>query len=166
MKRLYVLRHAQTVPFSSQGDKERALLPIGHEQASALGIAMKEKGYVPDYVLCSPARRTRETFNGLLKALGDVPAVFPEDLYNASVAVHLTRLSEVNERYQSVLVIAHNPGIHELAMRFADDGPQVPQISSGYPPATLSVLDLDCTVWAEIEIPGHSGRLADVVPAA
>ena len=62
MKRLLVFRHAKAGPHDVAHDKERALIDRGRNDAALMGRAMGDKGYLPDLVLCSSAKRTMETW--------------------------------------------------------------------------------------------------------
>lgn len=75
-KRLFILRHAES-PLSGSEDFERPLSARGVRQAQALGAAMKQQDLLPDYVVCSPARRTRETYDALERYLPEVSSIFP-----------------------------------------------------------------------------------------
>jgi phosphohistidine phosphatase len=78
--------------------------------------AMRELGLIPDMVLLSPSRRTRETLEAL-EPWDDAPLIEPVDtLYLATVPHLLDVLHGVPETVRSVLLIGHNPGMHELAM--------------------------------------------------
>mgnify|MGYP003655208627 CR=1 FL=1 len=78
-KRLFLLRHAIAVNELSDGDANRPLAPKGAEDAVALGQHMLKNDYKPDFVLCSPARRTRETLKGLQDHIS-VSVVHPDML--------------------------------------------------------------------------------------
>jgi phosphohistidine phosphatase len=71
-------------------------------------------------MLCSPARRARETLERVEGALGDeVEVVFEEGPYGASEAALLARLRALQPEVGSVLVIGHNPGLEQLALALA-----------------------------------------------
>jgi phosphohistidine phosphatase len=81
---------------------------------------MREFGLIPDLVLVSNARRTLETMSAL-EPWDDTPLVEPiDDLYLASEALLLATLRAVAETVRTVLLIGHNPGIHELAILLTD----------------------------------------------
>ncbi len=117
LRQLLLLRHAKSLWDDPKlSDHARPLNGRGRSSARAMRLAMRELGLSPDLVLVSSARRTLQT----LEALGpwdDVPLIEPMDaLYLASARAMLDVLHGVTETVRSVLLIGHNPGMHELAM--------------------------------------------------
>ena len=117
LRQLLLLRHAKSLWDDPKlSDHARPLNGRGRASARAMRLAMRELGLSPDLVLVSSARRTLQT----LEALGpwdDVPLIEPMDaLYLASARAMLDVLHGVTETVRSVLLIGHNPGMHELAM--------------------------------------------------
>ncbi len=80
MKTLYILRHAEAAPGSP--DEQRHLTDKGRTQAKQVGQAMREKGWHPATIFCSPATRTKQTWEGL--DLSGPKPDFKKDIYNAS----------------------------------------------------------------------------------
>lgn len=152
MKRLLLLRHAQALN-DAPSDKQRALSPKGIDDASALGCLMEKKGFIPDFVLCSPALRTRQTLEALESSIGERPASHPEILYNGAAGDYLTQIQGASDDHSNIMVIAHNPSIYELVIRLSDPthDAMMQKLSAGYQPATLSVLDCPCDSWADIQ---------------
>jgi phosphohistidine phosphatase len=72
-------------------------------------------------VICSPSRRTRETMDGISDALGHIPVMFEESVYEAGVGQLLDVLRAVDEKFQSVVLIGHNPGVGDLVDMLVDD---------------------------------------------
>ena len=106
--------------------------------------AMKELGLAPDVVLVSSARRTLQTMEAL-EPWEDTPLIEPMDaLYLASPQQMLTVLRGVAETARSVLLVGHNPGLHETAMLLV--GPQIMamgapatrRLAEGYPTGALA----------------------------
>jgi phosphohistidine phosphatase len=118
---LLLLRHAKAVPAeSADGDAERALAPRGKRQARTLAGWFRGPGVVPDHVLSSPSARTRETLDIVRSGFGAAPPVeFDPVLYLAPWPAILERIRRVPEDAKSVLVVGHNPGLHELAVSLA-----------------------------------------------
>lgn len=114
MKTLYLLRHAK----SSWGDSElsdfdRPLNNRGRREAEKIAEYMKENKYIPEYIICSTAKRTRETLEEILKALKfEGEANYLESLYLASSNTIGEAIKSVN--VESLLVIGHNPGIENF----------------------------------------------------
>ena len=73
MRELILLRHAHAEPaVSGQADLDRPLSPVGLAEAEAAGKWLKENNLLPDCVMCSPSRRTRETLEAVMTAIGYV----------------------------------------------------------------------------------------------
>jgi phosphohistidine phosphatase len=148
LKTLYVLRHAKAAPEAAGGDAARPLVKRGRKAARAMAEFLGGLKPATELILCSPAARTRETLEIVLPALRPAPAVdFEDRLYLASAERLFERLRLLSPKTQSVLLIGHNPGVHELALRLAiDPGP----LAAGFPTAALAVLDVPGT-WAELQ---------------
>lgn len=118
MKTVYILRHAKS-DWADPGmrDHDRPLNERGREAAPAMAAYMKDKGYKPELVLCSTARRTIETFDLVKAALGKQATVkFEEGLYLAEPLHLLERLRRLDDRLKAVMFIGHNPGVAQFAV--------------------------------------------------
>ncbi len=118
--RLVLLRHAKS-GWGDPGleDRERPLNARGR-QAGKLLAAHLAKTHRPDLVLCSSALRTRQTLDLVAHAWTPPPPVTIEDrLYLASASALLKRIGTVEDEIGTVLVVAHNPGLHQLAEALA-----------------------------------------------
>jgi len=122
---------------------------------------MRDLGLVPDMVLVSPARRTMQTLEAL-EPWDDTPLIEPLDtLYLASAQQLLQALQAVPETVRSVLLIGHNPGMHELAMLVAGRaglarGTAGKRLAEGFPTAALADFAIS-TPWWQLDEGG--GRL-------
>ncbi len=121
MHMLHLLRHAKSSWKEEVEDHERALSRRGREAARRVGQALPAAVGTLDLVLCSSARRTRETLE-LIVAEFTVrpPSVIEEKLYEASKDELMDRLRRLAEEISNVLLIGHNPGLHNLAIAIAD----------------------------------------------
>ncbi|MDP9096935.1 MAG: histidine phosphatase family protein [Pseudomonadota bacterium] len=147
MRQLLLLRHAKSSWDDRElPDHERPLNPRGRRAAAAMRDAMDHLGLVPDLVLLSTSVRTVQTLEAL-EPWAETPLVDRmEALYNASASTLLDTVRAVKETVRSVLVIAHNPGIHELAnilvgARARNDGlanPDIRRLRDGYPSGALT----------------------------
>ena len=154
MRQLLILRHAKSAP-SEAGlpDRERPLNDAGRRAAAAMRRAMRELGLAPDLVLVSSAKRTLETLDAL-EPWDDTPLVEPMDeLYLATAGRLLCALRGVAETVRGVLLIGHNPGLHELVTTLADPravhGDALERAREGFPTMAL----------AEFSIAGPWSRL-------
>ncbi|MGI9658950.1 MAG: SixA phosphatase family protein [Gaiellaceae bacterium] len=150
MKRLYLLRHAKSTPAADfNADHERPLAPRGVAATERLTRYLYAQGTEPNIVLCSSARRTRETLEGISAGLhGDPELVIDGGLYCASTELLLQRLRGLPSDVESAMVIGHNPGLHDLAVLLtgADAGARL----SVFPTGALVTLDLDAAGWAAL----------------
>ena len=154
MRELYLLRHAKTkLAEPGQADRDRALAPRGRRASPEIGTYMATEGMIPDLVLCSTALRTRETLSLLLTGLRATPGIlFEEELYLAEAQTLLDRLSDLPANSSRVLVVGHNPGIHELAHHFARHGASEAALAlaSGFPTGARARYELEGD-WSEID---------------
>ena len=113
---LVLLRHAKAANPEGVADAARPLTPRGHADAAAAGAWLANRGYLPDLVICSPSRRTRETWHGVALALSKGPEVtYPEEAYGAGAGELLDLVSAVDDATGTVLVIGHNPAMSSLS---------------------------------------------------
>jgi len=113
---LVILRHAKAANPDGVPDRERPLSDRGHADATAAGAWLVHSGLLPDLVLCSPARRTRQTWHGVALALASAPQVrYDEAIYGAPVRTLLATVRAAAADVTTVLLIGHNPGLSELS---------------------------------------------------
>jgi phosphohistidine phosphatase len=139
MHRLHLLRHAKSSWGENVKDRERKLNGRGRDEAERVGKTLPGAIGPLDLVLCSTARRTRETATLVLAGFARPPRIlFEEGLYLAGASALLERLSRLDEAEGSVLVIGHNPGLHELAIALATpDSPGYAALSGGKFPTAV-----------------------------
>lgn len=114
MLRLIVLRHAKSDWDAGVAtDHERPLNARGRREAPLTAENLVARGYVPDYVTCSDAKRTRETL-GLMTPFASVETVFEERLYLADLDVVRAVASAVPATARCWMIVGHNPGWEEL----------------------------------------------------
>jgi phosphohistidine phosphatase len=138
---LHLLRHASAAPKDTAGDRARPLDLAGRHAAEALAAWIAGRRLAPDLVLCSPALRTRQTLDLVAPAFtASARTVIEDELYLASAAQLLARLRRLDPAEESVLVVGHNPGLHELAATLSEvaAGPLVARLAQGFPAAALA----------------------------
>src|SRR6476659_3405682 len=152
MHTLYLLRHAKSSwDDPTLSDRDRPLAPRGRRDAKRIAKHLARLGIEPELVLCSPALRTRETLELLGPALGASPTVRLEvELYAASSASLLERIRAVPETITSLMLIGHNPGLHELALVLASAGAELERLEATFPTAALATLTLSNTPWSRL----------------
>jgi phosphohistidine phosphatase len=145
MRQLLLLRHAKSSwDDASIPDRDRPLDARGRSAAAAMRQAMRRLGLAPDVVLVSTARRTMETLEAL-EPWDDTPLVEPLDsLYLADPKQLTAALRDVAETVRSVLLIGHNPGMHDFAVSLAGskamrgDGKNERALTAGFPTGALA----------------------------
>lgn len=139
MRTLILLRHAHAEPAGAgQADLDRPLSAEGLAEAEAAGRWLAGQGLAPDCVLCSPARRARETLEAVLGVIGYVEQRLEPDIYEATSGT-LAALVDRQRQADRLLVVGHNPGLERLAalLHSGQSGDY-----RGMPPAGIAVLDL------------------------
>jgi len=152
MHGLHLLRHAKSSWTEDVEDRERKLNRRGREEAERVGADLPGAIGPLDLVLCSTARRTRETAALVLAGFAPAPrTVFEEGLYLAGAAALLDRLSRLDEAEGSVMVIGHNPGLHELALALATpDSPGYAALSGGKFPTAVRASFAVAGAWSAL----------------
>jgi phosphohistidine phosphatase len=155
---LLLLRHAKSSwADPALGDHDRPLAPRGERAARLIAAHLRAEGITPELVLCSSARRTRETLAALRTVLPDSTDVRIEDgLYGAGATAILTILRAVDPAVPSVMVIGHNPGLEDLALALAGDGEAAAlhQLRAKYPTGALASLDVRASSWPQLAFGG------------
>jgi phosphohistidine phosphatase len=152
MTHLYLLRHTKSSwDDSDLADHDRPLAPRGRRATKLLAAHLHREGIAPELLLCSSARRARETLEGIAPALGDDVSVQVErELYGASDRDLLERLHSIPDHTQSAMLIGHNPAIQELALSLAGSGEELPRMERKYPTGALATLTFSGS-WRELE---------------
>lgn len=169
MRTIYLLRHAKAESASgTDHDIDRKLAPAGREACGVIGSYMKEKKYKPDFVLCSAASRTHETFELTMEAAGmSPPYQMDKKLYTTTVEQIIGRLHLLSDDIESVMVVGHNPVMHQLALTLASpaESDMRSMLEMKYPTGALTVLHFTVDFWSDIS--HWKGELADyMMPSA
>jgi phosphohistidine phosphatase len=152
MKRIHLLRHAKSSwKDTSLLDHDRPLAGRGRRAAKAIAHHMRDNDIAPDLVLCSTARRARETLDRLEPVLSRSAVEVDGDLYAASAPALLQRLRTVADTVESVLLIGHNPGLQDLALELARPSPTADELAAKYPTAALATLEVSTATWRELD---------------
>lgn len=117
-----------------------------------MGAYLAEKGMMPDMVLCSSATRTRETLQFLGWA---VPTILSEKLYLASAGEILAQLQQMDDAVKHVMIIGHNPGMHELVVRLMEDAKDekdIKRLAAKFPTCAYAHLSLDLDAWKDLAL--------------
>ncbi len=156
-----LLRHAKS-DWSSPGmaDPDRPLNERGESAAHLMGAYLVRHGLVPDRILCSPARRTRETCAAITGEWTKEATIdYADSLYAASPETILSAIRAAPTRARNLMVIGHNPGLQALAEQLiaAGDVGARERLREKFPTCALAVIDFATDSWDKIHAQG--GRL-------
>lgn len=161
-RRLVLLRHAKS-SWAEPGldDSERPLAPRGERAAGVIAAQLVKRKLQPDRVLCSTAKRTRETWNRIRPVLVNLPEeVLEPELYLAEPATIFGRIQKTPPRVNTLLVIGHNPGLQRLAVSLVEriDADLAETIRAKFPTAAMLALVFEAADWS-----GLSGAPLEVL---
>lgn len=147
LKTIHLLRHAKASrALPELADVERPLSARGVRDAKALAKELRGASLRPTLILCSPALRTRATYDAIKQVLPAHSAARHEpDLYLASARRLLERLRKVPDAVDEVLIIGHNPGLEELSfllIRYATPALRA-KLSNKLPTCAWVTLEVD-----------------------
>ena len=151
MKTLTLLRHAKSSwDDSVQRDFDRPLNQRGRKAARTIGREMQANGLRYDKVLASPAVRVVET---LAEVGGGYGRAFEPDydkrVYLASAEALLEFVQATEDSVSTLLIVGHNPGLENLVLLLAEDGPLRAEVLVKYPTASLAEIALPVERWSE-----------------
>ena len=159
--RLLIFRHAKAEKGApGTRDRDRPLAPRGLKEAPQMGAFMAHHKLVPRHALVSPARRTRETWDGLAGTLpGTIPVFYEDRLYDATPETIVAAIKETPANIRTLIVVGHNPGLHETARLLiaAGDVEARERLNEGLPTSGLAVIDFAGNDWDKLH--PRSGRL-------
>jgi len=158
MRKLIVMRHAKAGELPGGPDFERALRPRGRRDSATAGRWLSASGVWPDLVLCSAARRTRQTWQYLLEALQpELPPELTADrrLYQAGRDDVADIVRAAGGDFATILYIGHNPAAAGLVGLLTGTEP-------AFPTAAIAVIGIQAR-WADLA-PGGGELLASWTP--
>jgi phosphohistidine phosphatase len=146
MKTLFVLRHAKSSWENPDwSDFERPLNSRGLDAARFIGELIYERGLQPQIIVSSPAKRAKQTAV-LVKEIAEVskPVKFDERIYEASPHALFNLIREFDEKWESILIVGHNPGFENLVRMLTGEAVAMPT-------AALARINLDIENWHDLE---------------
>jgi len=146
MKTLFVLRHAKSSWDNPDwADFERPLNSRGLDAARFIGELIYDRSLEPQVIVSSPAKRAKQTAV-LVKELGGInkPVTFDERIYEASPLALFNLIREFDEKYESVLIVGHNPGFENIVRMLTGE-------SVSMPTAALAKINLSAEKWSDLE---------------
>jgi phosphohistidine phosphatase len=165
-RRLMLLRHAKS-DWPDVPDRDRPLAKRGRRDAPRIGRWLRDRGYLPDVVVCSAARRARQTWELMAPELGGSPSVtFEPRAYAAGAQTLLYLAQELPGKYRAALLIGHNPGLAELANSLVEPSAGNGKLSPDglrLPTAAAAILEFDGN-WPGLS-PGQARLIDYIAPA-
>ncbi len=147
MKRLYLMRHAKSSWKNPDlKDHDRPLNKRGKKDAPLMGKILKKKGVKPDIIISSSAKRAYKTAVKVAKELDyeKENIITDKTLYLISFEKFLNYIKNLDDSYENVLIIGHNPGISDLFSYLTGKDSQMPT-------AAVGGLELKKDSWRDIE---------------
>lgn len=170
MLTLLLLRHAKSSwDDPDVDDFNRPLNERGNAAAPAMGRYLRHEHLAPDVILCSSARRTRDTLTHIAPHIGDAKTTHEDGLYLAEAGHVLARLGRLADSKTvspaTVMIIGHNPGLHDLAMRLAShgDAKSLNRLADKFPTAALAKIDFETKSWRDVAKGSVPGRLTHFI---
>jgi phosphohistidine phosphatase len=165
-RQLQLLRHAKS-SWAEPGldDHARPLAPRGEKAMRQIGKHLARVHDAPQLILCSSARRATMTLDGIASALpSGVETRIEDSLYAASGGELLTRVRQVADDVGRVMMIGHNPGLEDLAIRLVGSGDDDlrSRMAAKFPTGALATLTFAGS-WTGLG-PGRAKLEAFVVP--
>lgn len=162
IKRLYLLRHSKAGQTNKKltDDHERPLTQKGIDLCKHIADNLKELGDLPELVVSSTSRRTKETAEHLFKHLGrELPTEFSPKLYLAGVDDIYDQVRSLEDELNNILILGHNPGLQMFCMHLAGSGSKrmYRELKNQFPPGTLVAFDLEIDSWLEVK--PNAGKL-------
>ncbi len=141
MKKLFLLRHAKS-SWDNAGlsDFERPLNDRGLKTAPLVGTAMRERGFQPQIIISSNAKRAKQTAE-LIKTFAQLEREIEFDgrIYAASTSELITVAQEINDQFESAMLVGHNPGFEGLVQFLTGEFETMPT-------AALAVIELSIEI--------------------
>jgi phosphohistidine phosphatase len=166
-KTVYLWRHAKAVNAKAgQRDFDRPLTDAGEAQAEAVAACLTRSGVKPGVILSSTSLRTRQTLAPLSQSLGEGTEVeWRDELYDAGPGALLAAINDLADKHASVLLVGHNPAMHELAMALvgAGDGEARARLTVKFSRGALAVIEFGAASWRQVRPRG--GQLQAYVTA-
>jgi phosphohistidine phosphatase len=166
---LILLRHAKAEPPEGfRTDTLRTLSPRGRQDSKQLRRRAGDRLGTADVVLCSPSRRTRQTLAHIRSALPRATVKFARSLYLASPDEILALVHKQPRRARTVLVIGHNPGLHDLALSLVGRAARgartaAKRMATKFPTCALCVIEFDQNRWKDVGV-GRGVLMAFATP--
>jgi phosphohistidine phosphatase len=151
MKKLLLIRHAKAEKDSKPRDIDRPLKYIGIQDARFMADRLKDNSIIPQYIVTSPALRTKTTAEIFAEQLSLPDPVIDRSIYEASQQTLLDVINKLPKKYDFVAIVGHNPGIAYVLYHLTG---QIKDVHT----CTVAVIDFESDDWAAVS--GETGKLS------
>ena len=146
MKRVLLMRHAKSSWKHPSPDFKRGLKKRGKSDAKLVADELKSRDMIPQIIISSFAKRAKLTAKIVKSRIdSDIPLILDEALYETGVREYLSVIEDIDERYDSVMVVAHNPTISEVATKLTGNSKL-----EWMPTSAVAVIECDIDSWHKI----------------
>jgi phosphohistidine phosphatase len=165
MPRLILMRHAKSSwAEPDRDDFDRPLAPRGRKTAVAVARALAARRLLPQRLVASSARRSRDTLAAMLPFLDDDADIrLTRDLYMTSEDHHIDVIRASGGGARALMLIGHNPSLQDLALVLAGTGAAREALRKDFPTAAVAIIDFATPRWTDIE-PGEGELAAFLTP--
>lgn len=150
MKKLLLIRHAKATHQTGFIDFERPLQESGLQDAAVMAARLKEKGFVPQLLVASPALRTLSTANVFSEHLSIPQPHTNKSIYEATTIELLKVINAFPDEHNFIALVGHNPGISDLFYYLTGQIQDVPTCA-------MMLIEFKSDTWAAIT--GDTGKL-------
>ena len=154
MRTLIFLRHAKSLwALPGVNDFDRPLNDRGNKAAPQMGNWLAREGVIPDVIVCSSAKRTRETLAHMQPMFSpEVATILEPNLYLASSSTLFDCAAKLDDGYETAMLLAHNPGLHDAALSAltAASRRESGEMRSRFPTCACAIISLPIDRWSEI----------------
>lgn len=169
MKRLLIMRHGEAQDAEIGGDdKIRQLTRKGRSDMQRLHVRLLGDGLMPEFALASDAQRTQATLKEVTGHEFSGPVAFSADLYNAKAQQIIDEAQLLDDKYRTVLIVAHNPGVYQAVLDLTMANEQqglIKKLGNNYKSGTLTVMECPIEKWSDLK-PGANRPTRVIMPDA
>ncbi len=167
MKRLLIMRHGEAQDAEIGGnDKVRQLTRKGRSDMQRLHARLLVDELMPEFALASDAQRTQATLKEVTGHEFAGPVAFSADLYNAEARKIIDEAQALDDKYRTVLIVAHNPGVYQAVLDLTRADEQqglLKKLGNNYKSGTLTVFECPIEKWSDLK-PGTNRPARVIIP--
>ena len=154
MKYIYLLRHGKAeLSSAAEKDSERSLTECGISHSRTIGEYINSNLGLPQKILYSSARRTKQTLKYMQESIDcEIKSSNLDNLYLASCGELFSISQSISDDIDILMIIGHNPGIHEFCLTLAANGDadSMSKVEYNFPTAAFVSIELDIKHWQDL----------------